>query len=911
MDLKKRAEYHKKNQKGLSPFGIGLFDNPVGSMETFNNSTCMGEELNESNGQEDFNTVKSLLKIASEGSDNEKVKAVSDVVEALPEDAVVELFNDLTEVFNDITLTDKNKDDIANSAGINYEGQGPDLLSKFLDFIDIHQQCKDNPKLVKSVVMVILSIVMILEPTPVVEIILAIISTLPANWISTLVSVLSWLQPGTWLPALANYSYDKSKGKNMVDIKENLNQRDIRTGNAYDLLNLYSSLRLDDNQRNNLIEMLACNSTNESVYNFLASGCKTTLNEDADNYESDGWDDDGVVQGASFFCDGYDWKWIRRIGDVEHLDFDNWAVWMAFRPEDENRPEGRNIVNFFVVDEDTGFIDWGPVETEKEAREFLQSKVSDWDEDYLPESVNDNSLKEELWDSTRVIDLVRYYLDRGNPPFDTLANLIINQMKKEGSALPVNMTDFFDKLYSAVDIYNADLDDDGLDECKNINEDLTDIDSVKLNNEIKAAADKFVIETLGYDSSFANDYIIVVTEDTKFEDSNELCVKVEVRTELDYEETTNLASVLNKIVMKYDPQAYFDHETSNIIVSYLRLDQSDDIVDNEFVNQYIPKINDSTDRDELLTLYRDIRKLWNDAKITSGTAEEILTKIADKVYSLDEKLSKETDPNKKAELEKQIDDLEDEIGDAIDDDDIYAQTSLIKKQQILQEGPKEKSNAKIICDDLNNYLKENGCNVDVGIYDENTLMAGIEWGDWKHDHQKFRNLVTDFFWDINEEIKLKHKITDTDGSDTYSADYKIYLQNEPIWLDAKDIDNNFEVDEDLSEDDLGHILYNNESDRIHIVTKDEALNEERNTVEYNNTKYRINIDGDEIQISSSHPYDDAEYCWAKSKDNGYTFIIYRDGKQIEFFESESEDFSDVLAEMDRLDKDIKPIMVHN
>ena len=659
MDLKKRTEYHKKKQKGLSPFGIGIFNNPVGSMETFNNSTCMGEELNESNSQEDFNTVKLLLKIASEGSDNEKVKAVSDVVEALPEDAVVELFDDLTEVFNDITLTDKNKNDIANSAGINYEGQGPDLLSKFLDFIDIHQQCKDNPKLVKSVVMVILSIVMVLEPTPVVEIILAIISTLPANWISTLVSVLSWLQPGTWLPALANYSYDKLKGKNMVDIKENLNQRDIRTGNAYDLVNLYSSLRLDDNQRNNLIEMLACNSTNESVYNFLASGCRTTLNEDADNYESDGWDDDGVVQGASFFCDGYDWKWIRRIGDVEHLDFDNWAVWMAFRPEDENRPEGRNIVNFFVVDEDTGFIDWGPVETEKEAREFLQSKVNDWEED------------------------------------------------------------------------------------------------------------------------------------------------------------------------------------------------------------------------------------------------------------LDEKLFKETDLNKKVELQKQINELEDEIGDAIDDDDMYAQTALVKKQKILQEGPKEKSNAKIICDELNNYLKENGCNVDVGIYDENTLMAGIEWGDWKHDHQNFRNLVLDFFWGINEEIRLKHKITDTDGSDTYSADYKIYLQNEPIWLDANDVDNDIEVDEDLSEDDLGHILYNDKSDRIHIVTKDETLNEERNTVEYNNTKYRINIDGDEIQISSSHPYDDAEYCWAKSKDNGYTFIIYRDGKQIEFFESESEDFSDILAEMDRLDKDIKPIMVHN
>ena len=69
---------------------------------------------------------------------------------------------------------------------------------------------------------------------------------------------------------------------------------------------------------------------------------------------------------------------MRRVGDVVHLDFDNWAVWMAFRPEDENNIHGKNVVAFFIVDEDTGFIDWGPCDTYEEAKEFLSENKSEF-----------------------------------------------------------------------------------------------------------------------------------------------------------------------------------------------------------------------------------------------------------------------------------------------------------------------------------------------------------------------------------------------------------------------------------------------------------------------------------------------------------------------------------------------------
>lgn len=95
-------------------------------------------------------------------------------------------------------------------------------------------------------------------------------------------------------------------------------------------------------------------------------------------------DDDEVTEGASFITDGYEYKWIGRMGDSVYLDFDHWAVWAA-----EN--QDTNEIQFFIVEEDTGFIDWGPVDTAKEATEFLQGKIDEYNqEESLVENSDDN-----------------------------------------------------------------------------------------------------------------------------------------------------------------------------------------------------------------------------------------------------------------------------------------------------------------------------------------------------------------------------------------------------------------------------------------------------------------------------------------------------------------------------------------
>ncbi len=146
-----------------------------------------------------------------------------------------------------------------------------------------------------------------------------------------------------------------------------------------------------------------------------------SMTEDIDDeidldYET-GFSDGGVEEGGTFSEDGREWSWVERIAGPIHLDFDNWAVWSArdwgyiqekIRPILLNKEEltvetltkiyDEAEVAYFVVDEDTGFIDWGPVESQTEAQDFLNGKVEDWEnEDEYDESLKESKDLKEWW----------------------------------------------------------------------------------------------------------------------------------------------------------------------------------------------------------------------------------------------------------------------------------------------------------------------------------------------------------------------------------------------------------------------------------------------------------------------------------------------------------------------------------
>ena len=80
------------------------------------------------------------------------------------------------------------------------------------------------------------------------------------------------------------------------------------------------------------------------------------------------------------------------------------------------------------------------------------------------------------------------------------------------------------------------------------------------------------------------------------------------------------------------------------------------------------------------------------------------------------------------------------------------------------------------------------------------------------------------------------------------------------------------------------------------------------------------------QITEIHPYDDAEYTWAKIGYNGQT-IFYRNGKvvdkmQLASFEPDDYEYNPVdeyindcldtvAVELLHMNRDVEPVMVHN
>lgn len=92
-------------------------------------------------------------------------------------------------------------------------------------------------------------------------------------------------------------------------------------------------------------------------------------------------------------------------------------------------------------------------------------------------------------------------------------------------------------------------------------------------------------------------------------------------------------------------------------------------------------------------------------------------------------------------------------------------------------------------------------------------------------------------------------------------------------------------------------------------------NEVMDGVKFSIYEYTSGPKAGKVQISSLHPYDDADYHWATSKDSGKTFRIYIEspGKYVETFTNDSPTYDKVMARLNELDraKKIKPRMIHN
>ena len=167
---------------------------------------------------------------------------------------------------------------------------------------------------------------------------------------------------------------------------------------------------------------------------------------------------------------------------------------------------------------------------------------------------------------------------------------------------------------------------------------LEDMSKPDLEATLRAAAEKKLAD-MGYDEAFTYDYFGIKLTDT---DDNR--IKVTVWGELSYEESSELADVLNHIVAEEDPDAYFDHETSGRMAAYIRKDQSEDIPDEALVSEWSEKFNGCKTWEQLKDVYGEFYNIRDD--LNNGTHRalyDIIDKKIDELKPVEEALTEALD----------------------------------------------------------------------------------------------------------------------------------------------------------------------------------------------------------------------------------------------------------------------------
>lgn len=106
----------------------------------------------------------------------------------------------------------------------------------------------------------------------------------------------------------------------------------------------------------------------------------------------------------TFFDGGQEWEITSILRETEGQDADGWLTnWLAVEATNEDGAK-----KYFVMEEDSGYADWGPLDTPREAIEWLIHKWDDVededDDDTFTVESNKEDIDEDFGDSDIEID---------------------------------------------------------------------------------------------------------------------------------------------------------------------------------------------------------------------------------------------------------------------------------------------------------------------------------------------------------------------------------------------------------------------------------------------------------------------------------------------------------------------------
>lgn len=176
-------------------------------------STNTSDVLVEGTGAQTAKVAKDAMNILAQSDKNQWASTTSQIIESIPDEFADELFDEVKSNFSNVRLSSSDRRKLAEVAdGVVEEEkiEDADTVGKLLDLFDPIHQSKKNPGLIKGLITVTLGIIAMVEPTPVVEVITAIIMMLPDTAVAKIYAILNIIgNPVGGVAAVANALHNK------------------------------------------------------------------------------------------------------------------------------------------------------------------------------------------------------------------------------------------------------------------------------------------------------------------------------------------------------------------------------------------------------------------------------------------------------------------------------------------------------------------------------------------------------------------------------------------------------------------------------------------------------------------------------------------------------------------------------
>ena len=162
------------------------------------------EPLCEAEGSDIIHRIIDVMSDLAKDDNKKWAKTAVDIVSVIPDNLADDLFDKVKSNFTNLKLQGSNKSKISDELGIEID-ETNDTVGELFDIAE-NNNIKDDPELTKKLVMTVLSMIAVVEPTPVLEVITFIVKIIPANLITSVLKILTSVNPST------------SVGKRIVDL---------------------------------------------------------------------------------------------------------------------------------------------------------------------------------------------------------------------------------------------------------------------------------------------------------------------------------------------------------------------------------------------------------------------------------------------------------------------------------------------------------------------------------------------------------------------------------------------------------------------------------------------------------------------------------------------------------------------